>query len=204
MITFLSRRITNYINNKNIICNEKYTCVDKIIQQIISIIIILSFIIILGIKLDCLLEVFVITIVSNILRQFSGGIHFNINFCTIFSIVFIIILSWISKNTYQHSFQIFLITTSFTILSIFIIPNISQKDKTHDDDYYRNGFIFIFFIMYLIQIGCIYLDLFRVLNSINYGFISVLLTLTSIKNIKERVNLIMPYGKRKKSGEKNE
>jgi accessory gene regulator protein AgrB len=181
MVNKISEKITDILNKKNIVSDKKYSYIDMIIQQIISIICILLFTICFGIFYNYLLEVIIIIIVLNIMRWFSGGIHFNINFCTIFSIIYIIFLSWISKNTYQYSFNIFLIIVAITILSITIIPKLSQEDKEHTDKYYRNGFIYIYVSIYLIQITCAYLNYLQILNAINFGIISVLLMLTNLK-----------------------
>lgn len=178
---------SNYIIKKliikKIITFEDYDKVDFIIKAITSTIIISSLILTLGWLFDCILQTFIISIILNILKDFSFKYHMNPTKCTIFSMIYTLIFALISKYTFNYSMCIFFISIFLFIITLNNVPKVPFSLSKEIDSQHRK----IYSIQFII-LSCIYLLCFIINtkisiiigNSILLGVISVEVFLTDI------------------------
>ena len=172
-----------YLNNK--ICDIIYDKIKKSgietdyelfsygYKVMVGYILILITISMIGIILNCLMNIYIFVILFSILRKQLGGFHFDSSIlCFIFSIIFSILIPYIAKNTYLIPINHIIFTFIFLIIITNVIGVIDNKNKKLTDDEKK------IFKRKSIIVECVYFIICVVANIYNLNYFSNVILFT--------------------------
>ena len=176
-LDYISNKICNFLLLKGWLKNEKYNDFDYDLRCSLFFIVIFVPLLIIGFILDIYIQVIIITFVFNCLRLYTGGAHaLTLTKCTKFSILYISLVSLLSKYTIQFSSHLLFISMIFGIFIIKSIPKNIIDNETNLKNTYINWLLLFYILSYLF----FQFDYNILSSAISCGILSVGLILTNI------------------------
>jgi len=188
LIDKISENFINWLVHINILKPEQYSNYDFWFRIFLFNFIIITSLLTINILLDSLIQLIIISIVVNILRMYTGGLHFTnkIEYCILITIPLITIASLVAKYFQVYYMQLFFIAIFLGVFIIIRVPIMSDEEKENNTDkYFHDRYIYSFLIFYLINCIAITTGLdigYMVCSCLSVGIILVSLTCFKIKN----------------------